>query len=39
VDKKTLARLKKVEGWIQGLESECGAEDQEYIDAWIHELE
>lgn len=38
MDERTRARMRKVEGWIKDLESECGTEDQEYVDAWIHEL-
>ena len=34
-----LRRLRKVEAWVQDLQSECGVEDEEYINAWIHELE
>lgn len=30
--------MRKVKAWVQDLQSESGAEDQEYIDAWIHEL-
>lgn len=39
MDDRTKRRMRKAQAWVQDLQSECGTEDQEYIDAWVNELE
>lgn len=39
MDERTKRRMRKAQAWVQDLQSECGTEDQEYIAAWINELE
>jgi hypothetical protein len=37
MDERTKRRMVKARTWVMDLQSECGTEDREYIDAWIKE--